>query len=839
MSGPNLKNLNATPHPDGNRIDLTWELAWDPPESAGKVLVKVMRREDRFPSPDDWQEDCVDGQPVLVIEHDNLLSASDRGPDGKGLRAETVYYYAVQVGEDTPYAHVAAMATGPYGLGQQLYDLLPTLYRRYDTALAADAPPTLAGPDRQRGPLRRFLDLPGGQLDQLYSFARAALQLHDQDRVDGRLLPLLAEWIGWRSDFRRGFQAQRNELRQAPYIQETLGTLPNIEATVKRLIGWDCRAKEFANNIFLSNQPERLNLWAMPMPMPLDDPPASLLLDDPPASLLSLDFAYEGRPSAVVCDEGEDRRRTWLFYHSVNSRGSAADTGEAVAKGSAIRYKTRLRFSLPKHGFLADLEHHRVGDHWLEQFSRHGLDLSLNLSIVSIEQTSATPRAWRIIDRQHQTQYELREAYTVLVVYCEWSASRLLIEPQPGQQHRHPSAADFAEKVWIFWDVYDSAAQRWQIAFRWLEGSPGPQDAPFQEEDPPERRFPHTVAYGEKSLWLFWQERTGTQWRLRYKTYTNRSWSDDADFVTETTSGAASETEDFFAVAEASYSGISTFWTQPTSCGTQAGRRRRRLFQKWWENGRWGKAEPVFPDSVGDFDDCEPAACVGSNGGLVLFWSSNRDGSYAIWRSESDRSMRKWFSPEPVASGHFLDPYHQRTPLPLPSDDGQDWLLFRSSAAIIRNSTTDNATYTLDTRYCGCTSVDTRNPRQIAEHRQFEDRTCYTYDTGPHGKPDNSTWYRRDTVGIYLRAKPDVTAVIEARRALVDQFLQAFLPIQVRLVFSIETVPTVESLYSGQLPLGEETSATMLTLNHEACVGPEESRANMDRMLGWTWVKHG
>jgi hypothetical protein len=50
----------------------------------------------------------------------------------------------------------------------------------------------VAPADRAKGELRRFLDLPGSQLDQIYSLARAALNLVDVDRLEGALLPLLA-----------------------------------------------------------------------------------------------------------------------------------------------------------------------------------------------------------------------------------------------------------------------------------------------------------------------------------------------------------------------------------------------------------------------------------------------------------------------------------------------------------------------------------------------------------------------------------------------------------------------------------------------------------------------
>ena len=63
---------------------------------------------------------------------------------------------------------------------------MPTLYHRYDTVVTNAA--TVAPPDRQKGQLRRFLDLPGSQLDLLYSFARAMRDLHDLEKVDSRLL---------------------------------------------------------------------------------------------------------------------------------------------------------------------------------------------------------------------------------------------------------------------------------------------------------------------------------------------------------------------------------------------------------------------------------------------------------------------------------------------------------------------------------------------------------------------------------------------------------------------------------------------------------------------------
>src|SRR5262249_48909102 len=144
-----------------------------------------------------------------------------------------------------PHNRVAAMASAPYCMTEQMVELLPALYQRYDT----------------NGQLRRFLELAGGQLDQLYSFARGMLNLHNPDKMDGALLPLLAQWIGWPVDFRLDVAARRQEIQNAPYLYRTIGLIPTVEATVKRSLGLESRTREFVHNVARSNQPERLNLW--------------------------------------------------------------------------------------------------------------------------------------------------------------------------------------------------------------------------------------------------------------------------------------------------------------------------------------------------------------------------------------------------------------------------------------------------------------------------------------------------------------------------------------------------------------------------------------------------
>ncbi len=306
-----LEKLTAVPDPGGHRIDLSWEK----PDPATYSGVRVMRREGTWPtSPDP----ATGGGRVVADTAAGLHRVADAG----GLRGETVYYYALfpyagdpPVYETDLHNRAAAMATGRYDFAERMYRLLPGIYHRYDTSRPGDvlAPERIAGmaaEDLQRGQLRRFLDLPGGKLDQLYSFARALRHLYDLDRVDGRLLRLLAQWIGWETDFRLAPDAQRNEIKNAPALYHAVGLMPTVAATVQRVSGWPSRSQELVHNIFLSNRPERLNLW-----LARRDATGAWSQD---GDALSLNDAYEGRPVAA-----RDQGVLHLLFHTRRKGGWA------------------------------------------------------------------------------------------------------------------------------------------------------------------------------------------------------------------------------------------------------------------------------------------------------------------------------------------------------------------------------------------------------------------------------------------------------------------------------------------------------------------------------------
>jgi phage tail-like protein len=233
-----LQSIQAVAHPAGNRIDLAW---W-PDATLPADGVRVVRREGRYP------QHPQDG--VIVADVTTATAVSDLN-----LPAERVYYYSLfpftggpPVYEYDPGNRAMALATAPNGYAQTMLGLLPAIYHRYD---------------KDTRFLARFLRIGGGQLDQFHSLANFSRRLRQLDKTPGPLLPLLAQWIAWQTDYKRDLNTQRDEIRNAPAIYRRIGLAPTLEATIKRINNWESRSKEYVHNIFASNQPPRLNLLSL------------------------------------------------------------------------------------------------------------------------------------------------------------------------------------------------------------------------------------------------------------------------------------------------------------------------------------------------------------------------------------------------------------------------------------------------------------------------------------------------------------------------------------------------------------------------------------------------
>ena len=739
-----LNNILAIPHPYGHQIALSW-VNPDPVQYPG---VRVTRREGSHPTTP------FDG--VLVVEGLNLHNVlNDAGAglhqvlDTGPLKGETIYYYALFPYESAPPDYVidrhnraVAMATAAYNLAGRMAELLPAIYHRYDTATSQA--------------LRRFLDLPGSQLDQSYSFIRSLLDLYNLERVDGRLLPLLAQWIGWQTDNRLEIETQRNEVRQAPAIYKAVGIIPTVEAMVKRISNWESHSKEFVHNVFLSNRPERLNIWAR-----LRD---STGVWDEPTSPLSLDFAYEGRPAAVRSDNV-----LWVVYHTLH------------AGRWDIWFKTLSTFDMDL-ALQTDLDNNIISTALIDAFDFGGFILSPNAVIEKVG------NEWMITDDDHGEAYRIREDGGQLLVY-HWTPSAPLTDS--ATLDRHPTTAVQGSTHWLFWDVYDEEAQTWRINFRTRDGDDwtAVESLSLPDVDPPvpqpERKRPLAVSNDAGGLWLFWLEKVGTRWLLKYNQHDGTGWQLDpsADFPL-TVGGDDPRVEgDPFVLLHPSapLRRLWVLWARQENT-TVPGQTRWSIVYRTKASldsavSDWSDIS-IVPKADEDDHDREPAAIVNSSGNIELYWSSTQDGSYSIWHNTLDVLADSWGTAEAVTSA----PYSQRDPLPLADNSGR-LLIYRANDSLTYQSRVYQATETTDFRYAGATTTHTRNADKIALRGAFDDFQTYTYDTGSAGRRTNEDWYGRDTLGLYLI--PDTVDAEEINNGIsrINQVLAEFMPLTDRAVY--------------------------------------------------------
>ena len=184
-----IQNFTAEANPRGNRIDLSW-VTPGLAEFPGLRGVRVLRRESTQPTAGD----------IIIFDDSSAIPGATGRFSDTGLKGNTVYYYSIfaydQIGTPSTPVLASAFATTGYETGDRLYDDLPALYSQFDTVFPPDLD-ELDPDDRTRGQLRRLVEIFGLQFDFLRSYAAGMRDFSDMNRVDGGLVPLLADWVGW------------------------------------------------------------------------------------------------------------------------------------------------------------------------------------------------------------------------------------------------------------------------------------------------------------------------------------------------------------------------------------------------------------------------------------------------------------------------------------------------------------------------------------------------------------------------------------------------------------------------------------------------------------------
>ncbi len=244
-------------------------------------------------------------------DSDDILTQSTiRVTDSQAIQPGTIYYYtaflAVETEQEFYFSSLtlaSALATGRYG--HQLFSALPQIHQQLDTT--RPVPPQVTPADQDKGQLQRFLEGLEAHADMLHSFVEGLGDLRNLNRVDSQFLPHLADYIGWRLQGNTNELQQRQEIRNAPELYKTIGTIPTIKAVINRFTGWDAQVHPYASNILLSFDSSRLET-----------------LDD--SEVIYLDNSFQLRQP----DEPEEPPRMPSWEARRVPRGSI-DTTDAVA----------------------------------------------------------------------------------------------------------------------------------------------------------------------------------------------------------------------------------------------------------------------------------------------------------------------------------------------------------------------------------------------------------------------------------------------------------------------------------------------------------------------------
>ena len=270
--------------------------------------------------------------------------------------------------------------------------------------------------------------------------------------------------------------------------------------------------------------------------------------------------------------------------------------------------------------------------------------------------------------------------------------------------------------------------------------------------------------------------RSGT-WKIWYTRFDGTAWGEPKQL----TDSNLPDREPAVVFDPAAGGRIWVFWSRKEASGRWSifSRRTTDLDFDTLENVEW--TEEKITTDVPKVDYREPAPLLDGPDSIDLYFSSNRADGFNIWRKSVSSTAQG--ADAAVTTGQFT----HRAPTPLAVTGGGVSIFMRSNESQVYSSSLYPSAITIDTRYSGSTTSDTRNPARLSLRGSFRDIQRYTHDS-PRQDPrqEAARLYSRDTVGIYLTPDASDERLVVSSQHLIANVLRRFLPIQVRAVFLID-----------------------------------------------------
>ena len=227
---------------------------------------------------------------------------------------------------------------------------------------------------------------------------------------------------------------------------------------------------------------------------------------------------------------------------------------------------------------------------------------------------------------------------------------------------KHPSAVLAGTRLWLFRQTYDPAdapAQRhWRIAYATRTGTGW--SVPQLFGDPiTERQLPTAAADGTGGRWLFWRERAGGTWQLRYNRHGGNDWqlATPQTFPPDGTQDPRVEDDLYVLVRPGAATGaLWVFWSRQESGGPPGQTRRGIAYRVKAQLDPtvmdWSPVRTVPKSGAGAYHDRHPYAIPGG-GAIELVWSTTRDGGPTVVRNTLDPATLTWGTPQTLVGGPY------------------------------------------------------------------------------------------------------------------------------------------------------------------------------------------
>ncbi len=379
----------------------------------------------------------------------------------------------------------------------------------------------------------------------------------------------------------------------------------------------------------------------------------------------------------------------------------------------------------------------------------------------------------------------------------------------------YPAVIVAGDRIWLFfasnrdgqWNVWSSWSHSEQPFSTGPDASESIQITPVNLSDyDADDREPTAIIDSSGNIRVFWQSNRRGPTDIWCRTFDGSNWST----IERITAADFHHTSPAVAIDNAGI--LWLFYANDQGD-------RVNIFATLYITDHW--TEP-FQITSGKHRDESPAA-VFWNGEIHLYWHSNR---YGRWQLFSQTLNWSGIEPDTIGDPEFVTDEVTKDKDPfvvIDNTSNQFHLFWRSQRG---------------GREYQSRTLDTADPKMMADLRTFRDRAHYTYDTGK----DDDDYYARDTVGVFITPNPEYPDLDDRNRRLLDGPLKEFVPINIRPVLFLEPEVYREYIYTYDFPgtgperlIGEEYSRVSTRVTDEVYTGLDDSY--VDIIDDWAWIR--